>query len=122
MRGVAAQSMLVAFQLFAANIRTMNELLTRKAAGEKKLRKLPSRRMTRSLTTWAPASKAAVSGTADGASADPDPPLTACDRRSPAEVTAPAISSRPGPVLGECGQAIGASDAGCVGPDFPARG
>ena len=47
MRGVAAQSMLVAFQLFAANIRTMNELLTRKAAGEKKLRKLPSRRMTR---------------------------------------------------------------------------
>jgi len=76
-RGVAAQSVLVAFQLFAANIRKINEFLTRKASGEKKFRKLRARRKTRSLTTWAPASTMLVSATVDDASADPDPPLTA---------------------------------------------
>jgi hypothetical protein len=76
-RGVAAQSVLVAFQLFSANIRKINEFLTRKASGEKKFRKLRARRKTRSLTTWAPASTTVVTATVDEASADPDPPLTA---------------------------------------------
>ena len=76
-RGVAAQSILVAFQLFSANIRKINEFLTRKASGEKKFRKLRTRRRTRSLTTWTPAPPTVVTGTVDDASADPDPPLTA---------------------------------------------
>lgn len=69
--------MLVAFQLFAANIRKINEFLTRKAAGEKKFLKLRARRKTKSLSTWAPASTTVVSATVDDASDDPDPPLTA---------------------------------------------
>ncbi len=75
-RGVAAQSVLVAFQLFAANIRKINEFLDGLTTGDKKVRKLRGRRKTRSLNTWAPAATA-VTGTVDGASADPDPPLTA---------------------------------------------
>jgi len=46
-RGVAAQSVLVAFQLLAANIRKINELLISRSAGEKTLRKLRNRRKTR---------------------------------------------------------------------------
>src|SRR5665213_635797 len=76
-RGVAAQSVLVAFQLFAANISKINEFLTRKAAGDKRLRKLRPRRKTRSITTWVPTSTTAITPTVDDASADPDPPLTA---------------------------------------------
>ena len=48
-RGIAAQSVLVAFQLFAANIRKINGFLAMKAAGAKTIRKLPSRRKTKSL-------------------------------------------------------------------------
>ena len=46
-RGVAAQSVLVAFQFLAANIRKINELLISRSAGEKTLRKLRNRRKTR---------------------------------------------------------------------------
>ncbi len=74
-RGVAAQSVLVAFQLFAANMRKIDEFLAKKEAEGKKVRKLPSRRRTRSLATWAPATPATVA-TGD-ATGDPDPPLTA---------------------------------------------
>jgi len=73
-RGVAAQSLLVAFQLFAANLRKIDEFLTKRAADAKKIRKLPSRRRTRSLATWAPADTGIGAG--DTASGDPDPPLT----------------------------------------------
>ncbi len=76
-RGVAAQSVLVAFQLFAANIRKVNEFLTKMAVAEKKFRKLRARRTSRSLTAWAPASTTVATATVDDASADPDPPLTA---------------------------------------------
>jgi hypothetical protein len=74
-RGVAPQSVLVAFQLFAANIWKIDEFLTKKAAEAKEVRKLPPRRRTKSITTWAPVT-AATAG-ADDATGDPDPPLTA---------------------------------------------
>jgi hypothetical protein len=76
-RGVAAQSFLVSFQFFAANIRKVNEVLTRSASGEEKLRKHRARRQTRSLTTWAPAPPTVATATVDDSSADPDPPLSA---------------------------------------------
>ena len=88
-RGIAAQSVLVAFQLFAANIRKVNEFLAAKAAGAKKIRKLPSRRKTKSLGSWAPAnaSSAIASLTATAtiavglhgslSTSDSDPPLIA---------------------------------------------
>ena len=88
-RGIAAQSVLVAFQLFAANIRKVNEFLAAKAAGAKKIRKLPSRRKTKSLGSWAPAnassSIASLTATAtltvglhgSLSTSDPDPPLIA---------------------------------------------
>ena len=72
-RGVAAQSVLVAFQLLAANLRKIDEYLTKKAADAKKVRKLPSRRRTKPLATWAPASPTARTCDATG---DPDPSLT----------------------------------------------
>jgi hypothetical protein len=59
-RGVTAQSTLVAFQLFAANMRKIDEFLQRKAADSKKVRKLPSRRRTKSLVTWTPATTTAT--------------------------------------------------------------
>jgi hypothetical protein len=76
-RGVAAQSVLVAFQLFAANIRKISEFLTRETSSAKKFHKARSRRKTRSLSTWTPPPTTAVTTTVDDASADPDPPLTA---------------------------------------------
>ena len=76
-RGVAAQSVLVVFQLFSANIRKVNEFLTMKAAGGKNVRKLRGRRETRSLTTWAPESTAVATAVVDHTSANPDPPLSA---------------------------------------------
>jgi len=98
-RGVAAQSVLVAFQLCSANIRKINEFLTRKASGGKRLHRLPARRKTRSLTTWVPAPTTVVTDTLDDSSADPDPPLSARERRSPAEVTTLVVPSRPRSVL-----------------------
>lgn len=44
-----APSVLVAFQLLDANLRKIDEYLTNKAADAKKVRKLPSRRRTKSL-------------------------------------------------------------------------
>ena len=76
-RGVAAQSFLVSFQLFAANIRKINELMARRVSGKEKLRKLQARRRTRSLRTWVPAPPTVVTATVDDASADRDPPLIA---------------------------------------------
>lgn len=73
-RGVAAQSVLVAFQLFAANVRKIDKFLTKKAAEAQKVRKLPSRRRTKSLATWEP-QQAGADGR-NGVSSDPDPPLT----------------------------------------------
>ena len=67
----------MSFQFFAANIRKVNELMARRASGEEKLRKLRSRRRTRSLTAWAPEAPTVVTATVDDASADPDPPLIA---------------------------------------------
>jgi hypothetical protein len=75
-RGVAAQSVLVALQLFAANMRKIDEFLTKRETEGQKVRKLPSRRMTKSLTTWAPQPAPGVAASKDG-SGDPDPPLTA---------------------------------------------
>ena len=74
-RGIAAQSVLVAFQLFAANLRKIGEFLAHLAAEGKKIRKLPSRRRIRSLPTWAPQAPAA--GVTGEATDDPEPPLTA---------------------------------------------
>ena len=86
-RGVAAQSLLVAFLLFAANIRKIDEFLKKQEAEAKKIHKLPSRRKTKSLATWAPAKApptiVALTGRAEitvslgGTLSDPDPPLTA---------------------------------------------
>ena len=76
-RGVAAQSVLVALQLLAANMRKVDEFLTKKETEGQKVRKLPSRRLTKSLTTWAPQMPPGVAASTDDASGDPDPPLTA---------------------------------------------
>jgi hypothetical protein len=76
-RGVAAHSVLVAFQLFAANMRKIDEFLAKKETEGQKVRKLPSRRLTKSLTTWAPQMPPGLAASADDASGDPDPPLTA---------------------------------------------
>ena len=71
----------MAFQLFAANIRKINEFLVMKASGAKKIRKLPSRRKTKSLGSWAPAnaSPAIITVGLHGSLStnDPDPPLIA---------------------------------------------
>ena len=73
-RGVAAQSVLFAFQLFAANRRKIDEFLAHREAEGKKVSKLPSRRRTRSLPTWVPQTAATV--VAADATDDPDPPPT----------------------------------------------
>ena len=76
-RGVAPQSVLVAFQLFAANLRKIDEFVTRAAKRAKKVRRLPSRRTTRSLSEWSPVTPR-LPGTAEITSAgDPDPPQPA---------------------------------------------
>ena len=74
-RGLAAQNVLVGFQLFAANMRKIDEFLAHREGEGKKIRKLPSRRRTRSLATWTP--KAPFTDMAGDATDDPDPPLTA---------------------------------------------
>jgi hypothetical protein len=74
---VAAQSVLVAFQLFAANMRKIDEFLTMKETEGQEVRNLPSRRLTKSLTTWAPQVPPGVAASAEDASGDRNPPLTA---------------------------------------------
>ena len=68
--------MLVAFQLFAANVRKIDHFLSKREAEANKVRKLPSRRRTKSLATWAPETPSVV-GTTKDVTDDPDPPLTA---------------------------------------------
>ena len=52
-RGVAAQSILVAFLIFAANYRKIEAFLAEQAAVESgAVRRLPRRRRTRSLESW----------------------------------------------------------------------
>jgi hypothetical protein len=54
-RGVAAQSVFVAFLLFAANLRKIEAFLTEEAViDEGGMRRLPARRKTRSLQDWRP--------------------------------------------------------------------
>ena len=53
MRGVQ-RSVLVAFQLIAANVRKIDQFLSKREVEANKVRKLPSRRPTKSLTTWNP--------------------------------------------------------------------
>ncbi len=76
-RGVAAQSVLVAFQLLAANIRKIERFLTTRAIEAKKVRRLPSRRRTKSLQQWGPAPPTVVVPDPVDASGDPDPPSSA---------------------------------------------
>ena len=76
-RGDSAQSVLVSFQFFAANIRKVNQFLTRRVSGGEKLRKHRAQRQTRSLTTLALAPPTVATATDDDTSADPDPPLSA---------------------------------------------
>jgi hypothetical protein len=88
-RGVAPQSLFVAFLLFSANLRRIDSFLAGQEAEARKIRKLPSRRKTKSLNTWAPAKASppivALTGTmsitlgfqGNLAVTDPDPPLIA---------------------------------------------
>jgi hypothetical protein len=76
-RGVAAQSVLVVFQLMAANLRKIAEFLAKKEIEAKKVRKLPSRRLTMPLDSWDPQTTPGVAASANDTSGDPDPPLTA---------------------------------------------
>jgi hypothetical protein len=76
-RGVAAQSVLVAFQLFAANMRKIDEFLARRATGNTKVRKLPSRRRTTPLQQWLPAPTTVIVPDPVDAGGDPDPPSSA---------------------------------------------
>jgi hypothetical protein len=77
MRGIAPQSVLVALQLFAANLRKIDEFLTRAAKEAKKVRRLPSRRRTKSLGEWAPVTQSPPDTVEISAAGDPDPPHTA---------------------------------------------
>jgi hypothetical protein len=67
----------VAFQLFAANMRKIEEFLIPREADGKKVRRLPSRRRTKSLSTWVPETPSDVAASTAAATDDPDPPLTA---------------------------------------------
>ena len=88
-RGVAPQSLFVAFLLFSANLRKIDSFLAGQEAEARKIRKLPSRRTTKTLETWAPAKASppivALTGTMSitvgfkgtPTVSDPDPPLIA---------------------------------------------
>ena len=72
LRGVAAQSLLVALLLFAANLRKIDAFLREVAAVEAgSVTRLPRRRQTKALDTWRPAVPV------DESVSSPDPPLTA---------------------------------------------
>ncbi len=71
LRGVAAQSVLVAFLLLGANLRKISAFLSEARAIEAgRVRRLPRRRQTKPLNTWRPT-------TAVRDLASPDPPQTA---------------------------------------------
>ena len=77
-RGLAAQTVLLSFQLLAANLRKIEEILKAGAKAIKgKIRELPSRRTTKSLTTWAPVTGVPAAPADATSDDDPDPPLTA---------------------------------------------
>jgi len=70
--GVAAQSVFVAFLILAANLRKIASFLAETAAVEAgKVRRLPRRRRTSSITKWRP------EGIGIEKTSEPDPPLTA---------------------------------------------
>ena len=69
LRGVAAQSVLVAFLLFGANLRKIAAFLAEEAAvASGTVRRMPRRRRTRSIETWQPESGGIA------LSSGPDPP------------------------------------------------
>jgi hypothetical protein len=71
LRGVTAQSVLVAFLLFGANLRKISAFLAEEdAVAVGAVRRLPRRRRTRSIEAWKPESP----GT--GTNSGPDPPRT----------------------------------------------
>ena len=71
-RGVAAQSVFVAFQAAAANLRKIRRFVQEKEALERgTLRRLPRRRRTKPLHDWLPEAPAVEP------TSEPDPPLTA---------------------------------------------
>jgi hypothetical protein len=71
LRGVAAQSVLVAFLLLGANLRKINAFLSVARAIEAgTVRRLPRRRQSEPLDTWRPTALVADLSS-------PDPPLTA---------------------------------------------
>ena len=72
MRGIAAQSVFVAFLILGANLRKFEVFLRERAAIEAgTLRRLPRRRRTKALDEWRPPVPASESVPS------PDPPLTA---------------------------------------------
>jgi len=75
-RGVAAQSALVAFQILGANLRKIDMFVAREEAEEAGVvRPLPSRRRTRPLSDWGP--EPSVIESAEPSGPGPDPPLIA---------------------------------------------
>lgn len=73
-RGVAAQSVLVACQLSGANLRKIEQFLVSLEGKVRKFRKRTRRRRTSPLSDWGPDTPNADTGDPTG---DPDPPLTA---------------------------------------------
>lgn len=71
-RGVAAQSVLVAFQLFSVNLRKIDAFLAANGTGGTTIRRLPRRRTTCSLSEYAPGPARAGSAPRSG-----DPPQPA---------------------------------------------
>jgi len=75
-RGVAAQSLLVAFLLCAANLRKIDSYLAREEAeASGSVRRLPPRRTTKAIGEFLPEAAGPTSG--GRPSPGPDPPLTA---------------------------------------------
>ncbi len=63
-RGVAAQSVFVAFLLFAANLRKIESfLINAQVEADGEVRRLPRRRQTKSIGDWSPESSGAGTGT-----------------------------------------------------------
>lgn len=77
-RGVAAQTVLVALQLLAANLRKIEAFLAEQAAVDAgTVRRLPRRRRSQPLDTWRPTGPAQTPTPLPAADTIPDPPLTA---------------------------------------------
>jgi hypothetical protein len=75
-RGVAPQSVLVAFQLCAANLRKVDSLRAQLEAEKNgSLRRLPRRRATRAINDWI--NDSAVPATTGQTVPGPEPPLIA---------------------------------------------